>query len=63
MIKLTGNFAPPKMLTPIEFVSELMISADDRGSQVAVCTVLVPEQCMEFALDGKLYHMTIEEIE
>lgn len=46
-------------MTPIEALAdELILTKKD----VKVAEVLVPEQCMIVYINGKAYHVTIEEI-
>ena len=50
-------------MTPIEIVADLLEAHKDGQGMPWPITVLVPEQCMEFSHNGKVYHLTIEEVE
>lgn len=49
------------METAIEILALLL--AESKNDDIVVSDVLVPEQCMTIYMNGKVYHVTIEEIE
>jgi hypothetical protein len=46
----------------IEVIADLIEERKGKNDP-RVVTLLVPEQCMEIAFNGKYYHLTVEEID
>lgn len=50
-----------EMNTPVEVIADVLQASRD-ADLFDVGDILVPEQCFEFWMDGKHYHVTVEEV-